>query len=228
MCVFPRCDETNTGPPVCCWSCSLCLKRTSTTASARCWRFSRGPPPLSPPFPSLMESYCLLPPTVWVVSQTLLSCVAWTSCGSIVNGFCVPIKDEHKVMLVRALIPLHKVLYAPSRQYLWSLFASVDAKPDDHWATECSLAAVLFRVTLKDCACGVMISAFTSLCDYDNILVRLSTSAWLHLMNALWTSLKLMCVWWRACVCGCSPPTCPCTTHSCPTAWCCTCRRTTR
>ena len=28
---------------------------------------------------------------------------------SIINGFCVPIKDEHKIMLVRALLPLHKV-----------------------------------------------------------------------------------------------------------------------
>jgi len=38
-----------------------------------------------------------------------LACAHALSHLSIVNGFCVPIKDEHKVMLVRALIPLHKV-----------------------------------------------------------------------------------------------------------------------
>jgi serine/threonine-protein phosphatase 2A regulatory subunit B' len=28
--------------------------------------------------------------------------------GSIINGFALPLKEEHKLFLVRALIPLHK------------------------------------------------------------------------------------------------------------------------
>ena len=30
--------------------------------------------------------------------------------GSIINGFALPLKAEHKQFLVRVLIPLHKVL----------------------------------------------------------------------------------------------------------------------
>ena len=29
--------------------------------------------------------------------------------GSIINGFALPLKEEHKTFLVRVLIPLHKV-----------------------------------------------------------------------------------------------------------------------
>lgn len=50
--------------------------------------------------------------------------------ASIVNGFCVPIKDEHKVMLVRALIPLHKstniTMYHPQLSYCMVLYVSKD------------------------------------------------------------------------------------------------------
>ena len=31
--------------------------------------------------------------------------------GSIINGFALPLKDEHKQFLMRALLPLHKVRY---------------------------------------------------------------------------------------------------------------------
>lgn len=41
--------------------------------------------------------------------------------GSIINGFALPLKEEHKVFLVRVLIPLHKVrclsLYHPQLAY---------------------------------------------------------------------------------------------------------------
>ena len=29
--------------------------------------------------------------------------------GSIINGFALPLKEEHKTFLIRVLIPLHKV-----------------------------------------------------------------------------------------------------------------------
>lgn len=41
--------------------------------------------------------------------------------GSIINGFALPLKEEHKVFLVRVLVPLHKVrclsLYHPQLAY---------------------------------------------------------------------------------------------------------------
>ncbi|XBW35017.1 hypothetical protein QEN19_000582 [Hanseniaspora menglaensis] len=41
--------------------------------------------------------------------------------GSIINGFALPLKDEHKIFLIRVLIPLHKVrclsLYHPQLAY---------------------------------------------------------------------------------------------------------------
>jgi serine/threonine-protein phosphatase 2A regulatory subunit B' len=49
---------------------------------------------------------------------------------SIINGFAVPIKDEHKAMLIKALIPLHKaknvVPYHPHLSYCMALYASKD------------------------------------------------------------------------------------------------------
>lgn len=50
--------------------------------------------------------------------------------ASIINGFCVPIKEEHKVMLVRALLPLHKspnvVSYHPQLSYCMALYVAKD------------------------------------------------------------------------------------------------------
>ena len=50
--------------------------------------------------------------------------------ASIINGFAVPIKDEHKLMLKRALIPLHKMKsvgnFHAQLAYCMTLFASKD------------------------------------------------------------------------------------------------------
>lgn len=41
--------------------------------------------------------------------------------GSIINGFTVPLREEHKIFLAKALLPLHKpkglALYHPQLQY---------------------------------------------------------------------------------------------------------------
>ena len=48
--------------------------------------------------------------------------------GSIINGFALPLKEEHKTFLVRVLIPLHKVkslsCYHPQVRYIkiWKVF----------------------------------------------------------------------------------------------------------
>lgn len=50
--------------------------------------------------------------------------------GSIINGFALPLKDEHKIFLVRILIPLHKVkslsLYHPQLAYCIVQFLEKD------------------------------------------------------------------------------------------------------
>ncbi|BGP53682.1 serine/threonine-protein phosphatase 2A 56 kDa regulatory subunit delta isoform [Rhodotorula sphaerocarpa] len=51
--------------------------------------------------------------------------------GSIINGFALPLKEEHKLFLTRALIPLHKVkslaLYHPQLAYCVVQFLEKDA-----------------------------------------------------------------------------------------------------
>lgn len=50
--------------------------------------------------------------------------------ASIINGFAVPIKDEHRIMLVRAMLPLHRAkniaAYHPQLSYCMALYASKD------------------------------------------------------------------------------------------------------
>ena len=50
------------------------------------------------------DIYPLLPP-----SPLLLLPPTHTHTPSIINGFALPLKDEHKAFLLRVLIPLHKV-----------------------------------------------------------------------------------------------------------------------
>jgi serine/threonine-protein phosphatase 2A regulatory subunit B' len=51
--------------------------------------------------------------------------------GSIINGFALPLKEEHKLFLTRVLIPLHKVkslsLYHPQLAYCIVQFLEKDA-----------------------------------------------------------------------------------------------------
>ncbi|XP_010495328.1 PREDICTED: serine/threonine protein phosphatase 2A 57 kDa regulatory subunit B' theta isoform [Camelina sativa] len=55
--------------------------------------------------------------------------------GSIINGFALPLKDEHKVFLVRALIPLHKPkclqMYHQQLSYCITQFVEKDCKLAD-------------------------------------------------------------------------------------------------
>ncbi|XP_027332347.1 serine/threonine protein phosphatase 2A 59 kDa regulatory subunit B' zeta isoform-like isoform X2 [Abrus precatorius] len=55
--------------------------------------------------------------------------------GSIINGFALPLKEEHKLFLVRALIPLHKpkcvALYHQQLSYCITQFVEKDVKLAD-------------------------------------------------------------------------------------------------
>ncbi|KAK1410062.1 hypothetical protein QVD17_36595 [Tagetes erecta] len=63
--------------------------------------------------------------------------------GSIINGFALPLKEEHKLFLVRALIPLHKPkcmpMYHPQLTYCITQFVEKD----------CNLADTVIRGLLK-------------------------------------------------------------------------------
>ncbi|GMN49142.1 hypothetical protein TIFTF001_018306 [Ficus carica] len=55
--------------------------------------------------------------------------------GSIINGFALPLKEEHKLFLVRALIPLHKpkslMMYHQQLSYCITQFVEKDCKLAD-------------------------------------------------------------------------------------------------
>ena len=55
--------------------------------------------------------------------------------GSIINGFALPMKEEHKLFLVRALIPLHKpksiAVYHQQLSYCITQFVEKDYKLAD-------------------------------------------------------------------------------------------------
>ena len=63
--------------------------------------------------------------------------------GSIINGFALPMKEEHKLFLVRALMPLHKpksiCLYHQQLSYCITQFVEKD----------CKLADCVIRMLLK-------------------------------------------------------------------------------
>ncbi|CAN6165819.1 unnamed protein product [Urochloa humidicola] len=82
--------------------------------------------------------------------------------GSIINGFALPLKEEHKLSLVRTLIPLHKArcisMYHRQLSYCITQFVEKDAKLTDtiirgiikYWPVTNSPKEVLFLTELED------------------------------------------------------------------------------
>jgi serine/threonine-protein phosphatase 2A regulatory subunit B' len=82
--------------------------------------------------------------------------------GSIINGFALPLKEEHKLFLVRALIPLHKPkcvsLYHQQLSYCITQFVEKDAKLADtvirgllkYWPITNSSKEVMFLGELEE------------------------------------------------------------------------------
>ncbi|KAH7533106.1 hypothetical protein FEM48_Zijuj04G0095000 [Ziziphus jujuba var. spinosa] len=82
--------------------------------------------------------------------------------GSIINGFAVPLKEEHKLFLVRALIPLHKPkcvsLYHQQLSYCITQFVEKDVKLADtvirgllkYWPVTNSSKEVMFLSELEE------------------------------------------------------------------------------
>lgn len=82
--------------------------------------------------------------------------------GSIINGFALPLKDEHKVFLQRALLPLHKpkcvAMYHQQLSYCVTQFVEKDPKLADmvlrgllkYWPVTNSQKEVLFLGELEE------------------------------------------------------------------------------
>ncbi|KAF8096397.1 hypothetical protein N665_0309s0023 [Sinapis alba] len=82
--------------------------------------------------------------------------------GSIINGFALPLKDEHKVFLVRVLIPLHKPrclqMYHQQLSYCITQFVEKDCKLADtvirgllkYWPVTNSSKEVMFLNELEE------------------------------------------------------------------------------
>ncbi|KAL0381790.1 UNVERIFIED_CONTAM: Serine/threonine protein phosphatase 2A regulatory subunit B' eta isoform [Sesamum angustifolium] len=82
--------------------------------------------------------------------------------GSIINGFALPLKEEHKLFLVRALIPLHKPkcipMYHQQLSYCITQFVEKDCKLADtvirgllkYWPITNSSKEVMFLGELEE------------------------------------------------------------------------------
>ncbi|EEF47528.1 serine/threonine protein phosphatase 2A 57 kDa regulatory subunit B' theta isoform [Ricinus communis] len=82
--------------------------------------------------------------------------------GSIINGFALPLKEEHKMFLVRALIPLHKprclAMYHQPLSYCITQFVEKDCKLADtvirgllkYWPLTNSSKEVMFLNELEE------------------------------------------------------------------------------
>ncbi|KAK1423252.1 hypothetical protein QVD17_18549 [Tagetes erecta] len=82
--------------------------------------------------------------------------------GSIINGFALPLKEEHKLFLVRALIPLHKpkciTMYHQQISYCITQFVEKDCKLADtvirgllkYWPITNSSKEVMFLSELEE------------------------------------------------------------------------------
>ncbi|KAF3675570.1 Serine/threonine protein phosphatase 2A 59 kDa regulatory subunit B' zeta isoform [Capsicum annuum] len=82
--------------------------------------------------------------------------------GSIINGFALPLKEEHKLFLVRTLIPLHKpkclAMYHQQLNYCMTQFVEKDCKLADtvirgllkYWPITNSSKEVMFLVELEE------------------------------------------------------------------------------
>lgn len=82
--------------------------------------------------------------------------------GSIINGFALPLKEEHKLFLTRVLIPLHKVkslsMYHPQLAYCIVQFLEKDAALTEevvlgllrYWPKVNSVKEVMFLNEVED------------------------------------------------------------------------------
>lgn len=105
--------------------------------------------------------------------------------GSIINGFALPLKEEHKLFLTRVLIPLHKVkslsMYHPQLAYCIVQFLEKDASLTEE-VCPCngspldSLADLRLRLCLVSCGFGPRSTAPKRSCFSTRL--RTSLKSW--------------------------------------------------
>jgi serine/threonine-protein phosphatase 2A regulatory subunit B' len=75
--------------------------------------------------------------------------------GSIINGFALPLKEEHKLFLTRVLIPMHKVkslsLYHPQLAYCIVQFMEKDAALTEEVCQPCLVFSAKMSRSSSDC-----------------------------------------------------------------------------
>lgn len=83
--------------------------------------------------------------------------------GSIINGFALPLKEEHKLFLTRVLLPMHKVkslsMYHPQLAYCIVQFLEKDSTLTEdvcapHFLSASYHILTLLRLFLVCCATG--------------------------------------------------------------------------
>jgi len=100
--------------------------------------------------------------------------------GSIINGFALPLKEEHKLFLTRVLIPLHKLKCLPNYHqqlsYCVIQFVEKDCKLADtvirgmlkYWPVTNSAKEIMFLNELEE------ILEATQLTEFERCMVPLS------------------------------------------------------
>jgi len=124
--------------------------------------------------------------------------------GSIINGFAVPLKEEHKVFLERVLIPLHKAhslsLFHPQLTYCIVQFMEKEAPLGEpiikgllkFWPKTCSTKEVLFLSELEEILDIIDSQVFKSVCvPLFKQITRSATSSHFQVAErslALWSN----------------------------------------
>lgn len=94
--------------------------------------------------------------------------------GSIINGFALPLKEEHKLFLTRVLLPMHKVkslsMYHPQLAYCIVQFLEKDSSLTEDVRPHLSFSSIplvlttMFRLFSAYCASGPRQTAPRKLC----------------------------------------------------------------
>ncbi|CAF3518741.1 unnamed protein product [Adineta steineri] len=124
--------------------------------------------------------------------------------GSIINGFAVPLKEEHKVFLERVLLPLHKThslsLFHPQLTYCVVQFIEKETLLGEliikslikYWPKTCSTKEVLFLNELEEILDIIDSQVFKSVCvPLFKQITRSATSSHFQVAErslALWSN----------------------------------------
>lgn len=126
------------------------MKPNILMVSANCWRFWEG------------EFFSFICHSMMVFFNWIWSFCFFSSMCSIINGFALPLKAEHKQFLVKVLLPLHKVkclsLYHAQLAYCVVQFLEKDAALTEpvvrgllkFWPKTCSQKEVMFLGEIEE------------------------------------------------------------------------------